>query len=68
MNENRIAKILFMIGAAQIGAGVIIGLLLIMDWSELDDVFSFTLGGFVCGMLLSDLPRIFACSKTFMIC
>ncbi|MFD2761534.1 hypothetical protein [Lentibacillus juripiscarius] len=52
MNENRIAKILFMIGAAQIGAGVIIGLLLIMEpganWTMF---FSFTLGGFVCGML-----------------
>ncbi|RYG72026.1 hypothetical protein EU245_12025 [Lentibacillus lipolyticus] len=52
MYENQIAKILFIIGAAQIAAGAIIGLLLVMEpgvnWTIF---FSFALGGFVCGML-----------------
>ncbi|QKY68342.1 hypothetical protein [Lentibacillus sp. CBA3610] len=54
MNENVIAKILFIIGVAQMAAGLIIGLITVtanfymMNWQVF---FAWTLGGFVSGML-----------------
>ncbi|TFJ92738.1 hypothetical protein [Lentibacillus salicampi] len=54
MSENLIAKILFVIGVAQMAAGLIIGLITVtadyymVSWSVL---FAWTAGGFVSGML-----------------
>ncbi|SFB28935.1 hypothetical protein SAMN04488072_11364 [Lentibacillus halodurans] len=56
MNENMIAKILFIIGVAQMAAGLIIGLIITTSnvyyggagWSIF---FVWTVGGFVMGML-----------------
>ncbi|GAA0440204.1 hypothetical protein GCM10008983_16450 [Lentibacillus halophilus] len=52
MYNNQIAKILFVIGLALMGAGVISGLLLInMPGTNWSTFFSSALGGFVSGML-----------------
>ncbi|WP_010529720.1 hypothetical protein [Lentibacillus jeotgali] len=54
MNENIIAKILFIIGIAQMAAGLIIGIIAVsanyymVSWSVF---FAWTGGGFVIGML-----------------
>ncbi|ALX48908.1 hypothetical protein [Lentibacillus amyloliquefaciens] len=54
MNENMIAKVLFVIGVAQIAAGVIIGLItanIITYGVSWPVFFAWMLGGFVSGML-----------------
>lgn len=56
MRENIVAKILFIIGIAQMAIGIIVGLILgnqdyyisVMNWSIF---FTWTIGGFISGML-----------------
>ncbi|MGP4108597.1 hypothetical protein [Virgibacillus sp. L01] len=62
MNENIVAKILFIIGIAQMSIGLIVGLILgnadyhgVMNWSI---VFMWTIGGFISGMLFLGFSEI----------
>ncbi len=62
MSENIIAKILFIIGIAQMSIGLIVGLILgnadyygVMNWSV---VFMWTIGGFISGMLFLGFSEI----------
>ncbi|MFB4169477.1 hypothetical protein ACE1TG_16030 [Virgibacillus sp. JSM 102003] len=62
MNENIVAKILFIIGIAQMLIGLIVGLILgnadyygVMNWSV---VFMWTIGGFISGMLFLGFSEI----------
>lgn len=62
MNENIVAKILFIIGIAQMSIGLIVGLILgnadyygVMNWSIF---FTWAVGGFVSGMLFLGFSEI----------
>ncbi|MBP1949743.1 hypothetical protein [Virgibacillus litoralis] len=62
MNENVVAKILFIIGIAQMSIGIIVGLILgnadyygVMNWSIF---FTWAIGGFVSGMLFLGFSEI----------